>query len=350
MRAHLKRAFLIASKYAGLFWLAGLLTRRGLRILCFHGSSLDDEHLFRPKLFMRAATLARRLAFLKRAGFPVLPLGEAVERLRAGTLPARAVAVTIDDGFYGTYRDAAPLFRRLAMPATLYITSYYVVRRNPVYGLVVQYMFWKTQREEADLGGLVPEIRGTVSLRDAAVRTRVMDQIVDYGEARCDEAARCALARALGERLGVDYDEIVKRRMLGLMSVEELRGVAAAGLDVQSHTHRHRFPMEEAVARQELVDNRAALEPAIEKRLEHFCYPSGEWSARQWPWLEAAGMKTATTCDEGINYAATPPLALRRFVDGEDISPIEFEAKLSGYADMLRAGRQGIRRLLGGEF
>jgi len=342
----LKHALLTASKLVGLFRLAGYLTGGGLRILCFHGVSLADEHRFRPKLFMQADTFEGRLALLQRHGFPVLPLGEAVERLREGTLPPRAVAITVDDGFYGTYGEAMPRLRRLGMPATLYVTSYYVLKPGPVFELVVQYMFWKTRRVEVDLGGLGPATPLAVSLRDEAAQKRVMHQIIDYGNAQGDEAVRSELLRKLGARLGVDYEEIIRRRLFGLMSLEEVRDLAAQGVDVQAHTHRHCFPEEEWAARKELADNRAVLEPATGRRLEHFCYPSGVWSARHWPWLASEGMKTATTCDEGLNYPGTPVLALRRFIDGEDVSTLEFEAELSGFSELVRTGRQAIRRLL----
>ncbi len=150
--------------------------------------------------------------------------------------------------------------------------------------------------------------------------------------------------RALAERLDVDYDRVVRERVFNLVTLEEIQEMAAAG--VQVHTHHHQFPNDEAVARRQLADNRALLEPLTGRRLEHFCYPSGYWSARHWPWLSSAGFKTATTCEPGFNYPETPPLALRRFLDGEHISDLEFEAEMCGYKEILRRGRAGLWRAL----
>src|SRR5579864_9040891 len=80
-----------------------------LLILCYHGTSLEDEHLWRPTLYIDPQKLERRFEFLKKDHFSVLPLGEGFQRLRAGTLPPRSVVLTFDDGFFDFFRQAYPL-------------------------------------------------------------------------------------------------------------------------------------------------------------------------------------------------------------------------------------------------
>jgi peptidoglycan/xylan/chitin deacetylase (PgdA/CDA1 family) len=270
-----------------------------------------------------------------------------VRRLRQGTLPAGATTITFDDALYGTYRVAWPLLRRFAVPATVYVTTYYVTKHAPVFGLLVEYIFWKTTEPSLDLDGLGLPSAGSIVLSDAAAKARAIEAIVEHGETRCTEEQRSSLARARAERLGIDYDSVARTRLFNLMTREEIRELAAGGLDVQAHTHRHQFPEDEVVALREFADNRAVLEPLTGKRLEHFCYPSGFWSERHWPWLTAAGFKTATTCEPGFNYRATPRLALKRFLDGEHISDLEFEAEICGYKELFRLGRALLGRTFG---
>jgi peptidoglycan/xylan/chitin deacetylase (PgdA/CDA1 family) len=318
-----------------------------LRILCYHGASLGDEHAFQPELFMSSETFERRLRYLRDKGFVVLLLDEAVDRLRQGTLPPWATVITIDDGFYSTYRQAWPLLKRFGFPATLYVTTYYVVKGNPVFGLVVGYMFWKTTREVADLSGLGLRVAGSVSLREQTERARIVDQIVEYGETCCDEGGRFALAGELASRLGIDYEDLVRGRQLSLVTLAELKELGTEGLDIQSHTHRHEFPEKEALALRELADNRSVLEGVTAKPLHHFCYPNGRWSERHEAWLSGSGMKTATTCRRGLNYASTSLFRLHRFLDGEHLAQVEFEAEMCGYGEMLRRGRRAVLRLIG---
>jgi peptidoglycan/xylan/chitin deacetylase (PgdA/CDA1 family) len=319
-----KRAFLHISKWLGLFTLAHHATKGGLRILCYHGVSLRDEHAFRPQLFVTPGTFRRRMAFLTRHGFPVLPLEEALEKLEHDTLPRGATVITIDDGFYGLYRYGRHVLQEFSLPATLYLTTYYCVKKNPIFRLAVQYMFWKGDGRQRD--------------------TTSMWSLIHYGETQCDEQQRCEIARSLGARLGVDYRAIVEERLLSLVNLAEVHEMALSGIDVQLHTHRHRSAADEAAAIKEISDNRAVLKALARKPLHHFCYPSGVWSEKAW--LRAAGIKSATTCEPGLNYKGASRYELKRFLDGERISQIEFEAEMCGYAELIRRSRLYGRRLL----
>lgn len=346
MTARLKRAFLYASKWIGLFRLAPLWTKGGLHILCYHAFEIEDEALFWPSMFMRRTTFRRRLETLVAQRIPVLPLETGLTRLRDGTLPPRATVITIDDGLYSVLSVGAPELKRHGFPATLYATTYYSIKETPVFALVVQYLFWRSRREQLDLGGLSVGDGGVVNLRDQVERERVMGRLIDDGEALDGEQMREALSRELARRLDVDYEHIRESRCLSLMTCSELRAVAASGIDIQLHTHRHRFPKDDPAGNsREIRDNKAVLEPLLGRSLNHFCYPSGVWEPDMWPVLQSAGVRSATTCVPGLNYADTPPLALRRFLDGEHLGQIEFEAEICGYMEMLRRARDAVRRV-----
>ena len=83
----------------------------------------------------------------------------------------------------------------------------------------------------------------------------------------------------------------LQARSLSLMTMEEIRETAEAGVSIQLHTHRHRFPVDEHAVRREIEDNRAVLESVPGVSAHHFCYPSGDWSEEQWPWLEQARVR-----------------------------------------------------------
>ena len=74
----IRSAVLYTAKFLGLFDLSRSLTRQGLRILCYHGGSLLDEHRFSPGTFMSEETFQRRMDFLVRNKYPVLGLTEAL--------------------------------------------------------------------------------------------------------------------------------------------------------------------------------------------------------------------------------------------------------------------------------
>ena len=124
--------------------------RERLLILCYHGISLEDEHQWRPALYIPAELLEQRLETLRAQRYSVLPLGEALTRLRSGDLPPRSVAITFDDGTYDFYKRAYPLLKKYEFPVTVYQTTYYTDHEIPIFNLTCSYMLWKRRGEQLD--------------------------------------------------------------------------------------------------------------------------------------------------------------------------------------------------------
>jgi peptidoglycan/xylan/chitin deacetylase (PgdA/CDA1 family) len=226
------------------------------------------------------------------------------------------------------------------MPATVYVTTYYVQRQVPVFGMLVQYLLWKTRCRMVSTAGIAGLEAGAVDLGDGAARDALLRRVLAAGADLSSEAARQALAAELASRLQVDMADIVKRRCFTMMSAAELGALARDGIDVQLHTHRHRFtPDRLEEAEHEVVENRAVLQGMVAGPLEHFCYPSGVWGPEAFPLLARLGIGSSTTCEPGLVSASTPRQALGRFLDGENIHALEFEAEISGFLELLRRAR-----------
>ena len=309
--------------------------RERLMILCYHGVAQEDEHRWRPALYMDPRQLERRLRILKDGGFNVIELGEGLKGLRAGTLPPRSVAITFDDGTYDFYAQAYPLLKKFGFPVTVYQTTYYMDHEVPVFNVICSYMLWKRQGVVLERGeelGIAREM----DLRSAASRQAVVRQLVDLTDQQdlsCDQ--KNAHAAKLANVLGIDYGELSRKRILQLMNAREVRQLAGEGVDFQLHTHRHRTPMNEALFRRELQDNAARLQEVVGNAPEHFCYPSGVYDTQFLPWLKKENVASATTCDTGLASVASDPLLLPRFVDTTGQSDVEFEGWVSGISQFL---------------
>lgn len=325
-------------KTLGLFGLARRLTRSHLRILCYHGFVMDDEDRFRESLFVSREFLDRRMRYLADNGFRILPLGEALDRLRDGTLPPDCVTITIDDGFHSVHAVARDVLASHGFPSTLYLTSYYFQKGTPIFQLAVDYMCWKSGLETVDVSGLgIPALAGETNLQlTPEKRSWLSETVHAFGSDGLDEAGRVALARRLAACLHVDYDRIADSRILSLVTADELRELEASGMTIELHTHRHRFPEDPDKAASELADNRAAIEPILGRKMDHFCYPSGRWSPEHQPVLAANDVKSATTCESGLAHAGSNFLALPRILDDNRVSQVEFEAELTGFSELCR--------------
>ena len=327
----------------GLFQIARHLTRGDLRILCYHGFQVGDEREFRPQMFMDARLFSSRMKYLQRQGYPVLNLGEAVERLRCGSLPPYSTVITIDDGFFSTWDLAVPALVELEFPASIYVTSYYCVKQTPVFRLTVQYMLWKTRRSSLSLANLGVASESQFNLDDLPERDRVAWQIIEYGENSLDEDGRVELCQQLATALDVDYEKIVEDRRFTIMSPHEIESAVKQGIDIQLHTHRHHLPVDRSLIQREIADNRRILEPIVGRPLNHFCYPSGIHDPAHLEPLLELDIESATTCEVGLNKSRTDPLLLNRFLDGNTITWIEFEAEMSGFAEILRKARSRLQ-------
>ena len=85
----------------------------------------------------------------------------------------------------------------------------------------------------------------------------------------------------------------------------------------------------------EIDENRARIQQLTGKRPTHFCYPSGNYRPEFLTWLEEAQVVSAVTCDPGLVSATSPQFLLPRFMPAESVSPLMFEAWLTGAADWL---------------
>ena len=309
--------------------------RQRLLILAYHGVSLNDEHEWAPGLFITPELLRRRLSLLKGSAARVLPLSEAVERLYAGDLPENSVAITFDDGLYDFYARAQPLLKEFGFPVTLYLTTFYTHYNRPVFDVMCSYLLWKGRDATLDLKELTGR-EASVNLSSEGARAEACASLRDFArQNKLTAEEKDEIAAALARRLKVDYDALLEGRVLHLLTPGEVKQVAAEGVDVQLHTHRHRTPLDHGLFRREIEDNRESIRSMTGTTAAHFCYPSGVHDPAFLPWLEELGVVSATTCEPGIATRASHRLLLPRLLDTSLLSVVEFEGWLTGAASVM---------------
>jgi peptidoglycan/xylan/chitin deacetylase (PgdA/CDA1 family) len=341
----IKQLVLRVARLSGLFGLARWITRNHLRVLCYHGIWLGPSPHFGDCLFMSADRFRERLAILRRHGYRVQPLAQ-VTRGWAPAGDGRDVVITIDDAWAGTGTQMLPALKANGFPAALYVTTENVLSGQPVWHVLVDCLLDRAQHP-IDVESLLPG-----SPRTSLSRQQLVSALVTRLRQRPDGPEREAELGRIGSVLGVDALQLLDSRALHLMTPAELRQAHDDGFDIQLHTHTHRIPdFDPDRVRQEILANRealAAITASPVERFAHFCYPSGIYHTSLFPLLRELGIASATTTDTGLVAPGANPLAMRRVLDCESMSEIEFEAHLSGFWTMLDRGRSTARRLLGG--
>ncbi|MFO0916586.1 MAG: polysaccharide deacetylase family protein [Pirellulales bacterium] len=330
MRQFLKRILLRVAKACGLFAFARWRLRGTVAIIAWHGVSIGDEHELFADYFITPQTLSDRLAFLQQH-FHIVSLDEAVRQLQLGQLAPRQVVLTFDDGDVSFLTQAIPVLQRWQAPATVYIVSSGLDRRTTALNMAVRELLLRTTAVHAP-GELFADQQAR-PIDTLAQRQQAGDLAVAAMNQRAEYAERIEFAQRVSTALGIDWQRLFGDQHWDYMVADEVRRCVDAGYDMQLHSDLHRTTVE---MQDELLDDtvrcRQQIEAVTGRTAIDYCYPSGLWTRRCWPMLEQAGVRSAVTCRLGPNFPDTPLLALRRYVDGQSISQLEFEALVSGFS------------------
>jgi peptidoglycan/xylan/chitin deacetylase (PgdA/CDA1 family) len=346
MMRRLKTVLFHCIRLIGGFAIAQRITRTQLRILCYHGFSISDEHELAPYVFMRTETFARRMRILRIRGLTVISLDEAIKRLRANAITNGETVITFDDGWASDLL-VTPILENYRFPACLYITTEHLSVGVEAFNVTLAQMIHRSRRDTISLRNIHPQIDGDYNIaRDPASATATL--LAATGKiGSLQECQR--LLGPLAEALGLDYEAFVAGGRFQFLTHEQITALAGRGVSIQLHTHTHHLPsgnFDEMA--DEIRKNRAAITDLTGIEPTHFCYPSGEYSPWHPEWLTRLGVVSATTCDSGFNDSGDSLLLLKRYLDSEYTSDIEFEAEITGVRELLRRMRSALNRMRGG--
>ncbi|MCW8879480.1 MAG: polysaccharide deacetylase family protein [Kangiellaceae bacterium] len=325
------------AKWTGIFHLFRKLTQNKLRILCYHGVSLDKEHDFFDKLFITKSTYEKRMKYLEKAQYPVVSLESAVKSLADESYPKCATVITFDDGWSGVHSEISDTMEEHNFPWTLYISTYYMNKQTQVFNIVFQFLLGTSSVDRASIILPGQETEQTFPLSSQSDKDNFYHSVSEAVYANMSAEERQTFLEQLALTLKVDASWIFSNGCFKYITTEQLKELFKRGVDMQLHTHRHIFPPENLEKSEtEIVENRNEIERLIDNTTNHFCYPSGVYDKSQFLLLEKLGIDSATTVKNGLNDKNTNKYELYRFLDSESIQQIEFEAELCGFASFVR--------------
>jgi peptidoglycan/xylan/chitin deacetylase (PgdA/CDA1 family) len=334
----LKRGILHAAKLTGLFALTRAATRRQLRILCYHAGTLGDECDYNPKLFCTSEQLRQRLEWLRRKRFVPATLDHVTVpgAAHAGGTP---VVFTLDDGWYSSYRELLPLMAEYGHKPVLYLHTEAYEAGTPLIPVALRYIFWKAPQRKVELSGFGDAVDGVWDFARREERRRLFGVAEAWMEAQ-DSAATVACLERFAAALGISREALdLASRRFSYMTREELLQASANNCSIELHGHMHDYlPGQPEYNRTNIELCREKILAAGLPRPMHYCYPSGSFDSNAPQLMRELGVATAVTCKPGLVRpgGADMPYLLPRFLDGGNVSMIEFEAEMSGLLDFLR--------------
>ncbi|OBJ11562.1 polysaccharide deacetylase family protein [Mycobacterium sp. 1465703.0] len=317
---------------AGMLCAAGVpaLARRRhndvLAIVMFHG--VEDLPLSPACWHVAGLALYRRQLEYVREHFNVLPLEEALNRLAAGTLPPRAMAITFDDGTRNLATHAMPVLRDLNLPAAVFLATGPIGTAETLWPDRLWLAIARSNTAEINLAALG---LGTRSLAGATLRGRVYAAAVEKLKDLAD-AERITVLDELVGALGYHADA-GPFRMLTWDDAREMARDPLVTLYPHTVTHPILARCDDDKIRREITDSCAALERETGSTPTVFAYPNGrlqDFDDRAKAVLRDRGVRWALSTTAGFADRRCDPLALPRLAVGSSSSFDYFRLMVSG--------------------
>jgi peptidoglycan/xylan/chitin deacetylase (PgdA/CDA1 family) len=274
-----------------------------------------------PGLLISVETFRRHLLEARAAGYQLVTLSDALEVL-GGRRPSRRdlCVVTFDDGYRDMYRHAFPVLQSMGAPAMVYLPAGYIgtnkrFTHDRLFHLAML-LRARGQRPLYDtLPPSAPELLEPVSQGLKSPSGALDDFIADHSSEELE-----ALIAGLEKQLGGGPELIPEQG--DVMSWDEVRKMAAAGIEVGAHTINHAVLTlaDPAAAEREIVGSKLAIEKEVRQPVRDFAYPNGWYSDAVIAALIKAGFRSAVTTEDLVNRIGGDPFALKRKVLWENFS------------------------------
>jgi peptidoglycan/xylan/chitin deacetylase (PgdA/CDA1 family) len=262
----------------------------------------------------------RLLIYLRRAGWKIVTIEEALERAGRADPKDRYVNFSIDDGYRDTYELVIPLFRRHRVPITLYVTTGIPDGKVP--------MWWAGLEETLLLRDRVIFENRTLEVQTGAAKRRAYSQIErawTTGTNRYE--AFCA-------QNDIDAEAAHWRHAISWQMLAELRNDPLVEIGSHGSMHLRFSTLESSDALAELKGGRERLMQKIGVRARHFAFPygrSGDCGPRDFEFAREAGFCSAATTRKGVIRGQQDSFRLpRNTLNGAHRSLAMMELHLNG--------------------
>lgn len=301
MRRHLKTAASRALAWTGGDRLFGALAGHGRAplIVGYHRVVEDFAAMRRtsiPAMLITRRTFEQQVDWIAHR-FRVTTLDEIGSRLESGEpFDERLAAITFDDGYADLYHNAFPILRRKGHPATVFVVTDLVGRRE----------MQRFDRLYLAMTRALDRVEGIDWLYDAA-HPHVIPPAVrrSLGLFPRDpvRAAQLLLEKLPQDALGSVLEALELRFPAPVgcpdshlpLGREMLDEMCAAGITIGSHTRTHPLLTLEGSARvrEEVEGSRRTLQRWLGRPIHHFAYPDGRFSTQVVAAVKEAGYRFA---------------------------------------------------------
>lgn len=263
------------------------------------------------------------LSTLRREQFSLVSLREIFRRLKEGRPLGRAVAFTIDDGYFDHAQVAAPIFEEFGCPLTMFLVSGFMDGKLWLWWDQVQYIFENTPHRVLEI--TVGEDTFRYELESLAARDRAAHDLSSWYQRTADGDVATFVA-SLAEMADVEVPGRAPERFAPL-SWDEARALERRGIDFGIHTvsHPRLAGLTKEMSAWEIEACWKRLREELSDPLPVLCYPFGkgtDFGTREVSFvsqMHLAGAVTASSGNLSEHYDSEELCALPRYPTQNDI-------------------------------
>jgi peptidoglycan/xylan/chitin deacetylase (PgdA/CDA1 family) len=273
------------------------------------------------------AQFQEQMETLARYGTPI-GVDELIAAVGGAPLPKNPVMVTFDDGYRSCYETALPILRSVGVRATFFVATSFIAERRLYWWERISLLIGQAKRKTAVI--TYPHTIA-LDLEDPKTRNKLTDVVKNTQELNVDRFLD-ELGSAVGVAWNLDIEAEHSQSLI--MNWDQVRGLARAGMDVESHGRRHRVlqTLDAATLEDELVGAREDLEAQLGRPVRVIAYPvgrriTGEQHIRDA--LAAAGYQIGMSNHSGVNRWWPPALRSLAPIDRFDIKRLSTDREMS---------------------
>jgi peptidoglycan/xylan/chitin deacetylase (PgdA/CDA1 family) len=330
--------------------LAGRLGAALLRPLMSGRATIFMLHRFRSAdagvpghdpAFVRAV-----LEHLRANRYELLSLRELYARMANDTLPVRrAVAFTIDDGYFDHAEVAAPIFAAFDCPVTTFVTTGFLDGQLWFWWDQVEHILESTDRRAVSIA--LGAANRVFRLDESSHRAEAKASFTELCKAMSTEERQEAIASLAGAA-SVELPASPPQRYAP-MTWDALRAAERGGMEFGPHTVTHPILANSSAEQSEaeVAQSWRKLQQEAANPLPVFCYPNGQFSdfgAREIRAVRRLGMSGAVSGEPGYfdrdRVLRDPDEAfrVRRFAFPDDMADvIQYASGIERMKQVLRA-------------
>lgn len=247
----------------------------------------------------------------------------------------RFVVFTIDDGYKDGLTHAYPVFKKYGIPFTIYITTSFPDNQAILWWYLLEEILLNNSTIRFDFPKDRIELKCHSLIRKENAFNLLRKILINLNE----EEIESYLTKFF-LTYGVNPKSYIREVSLDWNEIRQLSADNLVCIGAHTVNHYNLVALSDINSKHEIVESKKIIEKHIEKPVNHFSYPLGQYGLREIQYVSESGFLTATTIKTANIFDAhlTYPFALPRIALNSLTTTDVLDLHLNGFFHFMMNG------------